>query len=119
MKIKNSVLYTQQTIEALRMLLDKDLDIKLSWKLRNFFKVVEEKAELFNQEKNKIIKKYGEENKNGQTVLKPSNKKGMEALSDLLEIEEEYPDIKINVKELEDIKMKPRDLLLLDFLIKE
>jgi hypothetical protein len=118
MKIKNNKILNKATLSSLKTLLDKDLDILLSWKLRKFAKAVEEKLTLLNEEKNKIINKYGEEI-DGKKMLKPSNKKGMKALEKLLNIEEEYPDLKIKLKKLKGIKMKPNDLMAIDFLIEE
>ncbi len=118
MKLANRYL-NKNVFQALNDLLEVELPIKKSWELRKFYKQISEKSTSFQEEVQALIKKYGEENKKGVKEIKNTNKRALDKYQKLLEIEEEYLDVSLSLKDLKNSKIKPKTLVILDFLIKE
>ena len=108
-------------ISSLSNLVTKELPIKLSYRLSKLIKVLANEHELYNQNKNEIIKKYAEKDEEGNikqlednkiNILSPNEyQRNLEELH-LLGFEVLFEKIKID--ELGDINISVQDLLNLD-----
>lgn len=123
MKIKQLVQITQ----VLERFVNKKLSIKLSYKIMKFLKATEADMTFYKEKLTKIIEEYGERAEDGSIKMIDNNFKIKEneienfnkAYFELEEIEIELPNIKFNLNELEEIKISPAELYILDNLIEE
>ena len=123
MKIKQLVQITQ----VLERFVNKKLSIKLSYKIMKFLKATEADITFYKEKLTKIIEEYGERAEDGSIKMIDNNFKIKEneienfnkAYFELEEIEIELPNIKFNLNELEEIKISPAELYILDNLIEE
>ena len=123
MKIKQLVQITQ----VLEKFVNEKLSIKLSYKIMKFLKVTEADMTFYKEKLTKIIEEYGERAEDGSIKMIDNNFKIKEneienfnkAYFELEEIEIELPNIKFNLNELEEIKISPAELYILDNLIEE
>lgn len=125
MKIKNEVLVN--SVQVLRKLNAAELPIKLSYKLAKNIKNIEKELALYEEEKQKLIAKYGEKDEVGKikqnddgTINILDTEKWNNDIKELLAIEADISIEKINIDELgkSDFKITPADLGLIDYLIK-
>ena len=127
--VKNSEL-TQTTIEVINKILDKDLKAKPAFQLMRIIKdlspLLEDKTKL----EKKIYEKYVIRDEDGQVIV-PLDEHGNKIenavkindvnsfnkeMTELYEIETTLNHEKLNFDTLEIDTIKPKDLLLLDFL---
>lgn len=125
MKIKNEVLLN--SVQVLRKLNAAELPVKLSYKLAKNIKNIEKELALYEEEKQKLIAKYGEKDEAGKikqnddgTINILDTEKWNNDIKELLAIETDISIEKINIDELgkSDFKITPADLGLIDYLIK-
>lgn len=123
MKIKQLV----QIIQVLEKFVNEKLSIKFSYKIMKFLKATEADMTFYKEKLTKIIEEYGERAEDGSIKMIDNNFKIKEneienfnkAYFELEEIEIELPNIKFNLNELEEIKISPAELYILDNLIEE
>ena len=123
MKIKQLVQITQ----VLEKFVNEKLSIKFSYKIMKFLKATEADMTFYKEKLTKIIEEYGERAEDGSIKMIDNNFKIKEneienfnkAYFELEEIEIELPNIKFNLNELEEIKISPAELYILDNLIEE
>lgn len=127
--IKNSQL-TSETISALNMLIDLDINAKIAFKLTRIIKelssIVEDKVKM----EKKILDKWVEKDENGEVVI-PKNEDGTpiegsvnitnvesfsKEMKELMDIENEIPFDSIDFDELGLETAKVKDLIKLEFL---
>lgn len=125
MKIKNEVLVN--SVQVLRKLNNAELPVRVSYKLAKNIKSIEKELNIYEEEKQKLINKYGEKDEEGKSKV---NENGMinildvenwnKDIKELLEIEVEINVEKINIDELakSDLKITPSELTLIDYMIK-
>lgn len=119
MKLKNEI-FVNGFIEALRKLSEEKFPIETSYKLAKLMREVEDKGTIFFALRLEIFKKYGEEISSEPELweIKPENKKiANKEINALKEIKEDYS-LKNKVKLTKDLKISPKDLLVLDNIIK-
>ena len=125
MKLTNNVIVN--SIEALKNLSGKELDVKTSFKIAKNIKVIDEISNIFVEEKRKLVSKYGTKDKEGSLKVDDNgvaeiDKDNLEewnrSYADLLEIENDIGIEKIKLSDL-DIKVSPQELLAVEYMIEE
>jgi hypothetical protein len=107
-----------QSIEALQLLMEERLPIKTAYNIARILRKVNGELELFDQQKNSLIKELGEE-KDGGFIVKPENiQEFNNKINELLDVEVEDFN-KILLSSLGDIKIASKVLISLDWLIEE
>lgn len=128
MKLSNKIFLTTQIkdddkttnvwfIISLNKLLKQDLDVKLSYSLLKFYKELQDKEEVFNEAKAKILEKFGTKEGNGYIISKENVEGANNEFKSLLEIEEEYSIEKFKLPE--DIKISAWDIIQLELILQE
>ena len=116
MKIK--VLELVNMKPSLQKLIAQDLPIKTAFKISKIIKVLDPEYAIFEENKTKIFKKYGEEQIDRTIRIKPENMEVFTTeFNELLGIELEVNVEQIPVVELETIKLSVIDLNSLDLLL--
>jgi hypothetical protein len=125
MKIKNEVLVN--SVQVLRKLNNAELPVKVSYKLAKNIKSIEKELNIYEEEKQKLINKYGEKDEEGKLKTKEDGSINItdtenwnKDIKELLDIEAEINIEKINIDELakSDLKLTPSELTLIDYMIK-
>lgn len=125
MKLTNNVIVN--SIEALKNLSGKELDVKTSFKIAKNIKVIDEISNIFVEEKRKLVSKYGTKDKDGNLKVDDNgvaqiDKDNLEewnrSYAELLEIENDINIEKIKLSDL-DIKVSPQELLAIEYMIEE
>lgn len=125
MKLTNKQIIN--SIDSLKNLSGKELDVKTSFIIAKNIKAIDEISDIFVSEKMKLVNKYGTKDKEGNLkvndngaveIAKENLKEWNRSLSELLEIENDI-DIKvININDL-DVRISAQELLAIDFMIEE
>lgn len=124
MKIKNKKLLN--SIDVLSKLTNMELPIKLSYAFSKNITNIDRELVAYNKERQKLIKKYGEKDKEGNLKTKEDGTINIlnidnfnKELKEILEIETE---VDIHLIDLEstnvDINITPLELMLIDYMIK-
>ena len=119
-----------QSIESLNKIIEKDIPIKLSYKLIKLYKKLTKEVEQYEESRMKLINKYGEKKEDGQlnvrengiVTINPENmQKFQQELLELGDIDIEMEFNPIKLEELEDagVAMSPKHLMMLDEFIVE
>lgn len=125
MKIKNEVLVN--SVQVLSKLNNAELPVRVSYKLAKNIKSIEKELNIYEEEKQKLINKYGEKDEEGKLKTKEDGSINItdtenwnKDIKELLEIEAEINVEKINIDELakSDLKLTPAELTLIDYMIK-
>jgi GTP:adenosylcobinamide-phosphate guanylyltransferase len=117
MKLQNAIFHTvgeKGFIPSLTKIVSKDLPLKTSYALTKLVKEVETKSVVFQEAKNSIIKKYGEEKDGGINVTKENMEVFLKEFDELLNIEEEYDFEKIEISKDLEIELAVGDLINLE-----
>lgn len=105
---------------SLEKIMSLDIPIKTAFKISKCIKNFNNEYSSFEESKNKLFKKFGEENKDGNLEIKKENEeKFKKELEDLMDIKISINIPKVTLKELGDIKISALDIANLDILIKE
>ena len=107
-------------------LAEKQMPIKLSYKLMKTYKSFADSCEFYQNQFNAIINEYGARKEDGSlitegnTILLQIDKREewTKKLNELNEIEVETPEPCIDIEEIEGLKISPKQLEAIDFLIK-
>ena len=124
MKLSNEKLVN--SIGVLSKLTNMELPIKLSYAFSKNITNIDRELVAYNKEKRKLIKKYGEKDKEGNLKTKKDGTINIlnidnfnKELKEILEIETE---VDIHLIDLEstnvDINITPLELMLIDYMIK-
>lgn len=125
MKIKNEILL--DSVQVLRKLNNAELPVRVSYKLAKNIKNIDKELKIYEEEKQKLINKYGEKDEEGKLKTKEDGSINItdtenwnKDIKELLEIEAEINIEKINIDELgkSDFKITPSELSLIDYMIK-
>ena len=125
MKLTNNVIVN--SIEALKNLSAKELDVKTSFKIAKNIKVIDKISNIFVEEKRKLVSKYGTKDKEGNLKVDDNgvaeiDKDNLEewnrSYAELLEIENDIDIEKIKLSDL-DIKVSAQELLAIEYMIEE
>lgn len=126
MKLTNQALLN--SIPTLQKLSQEQLPIKISYTISKNIKAIEEELKIYEEERQKLIKKYAELDKegkpkvndNGIYIIKQENQLDFnKEVLELLNIETDINISKIDLNALEGLKISPLELTSVDFLIKE
>lgn len=101
-------------IEALNQIIEKDIPIKLSYKLSKLYKTLAAEFQQYEESRIQLINKYGEKKdgeldikQDGTATIKADNMpKFQQELNDLANIEAEVSFTPINIEELESAGIK-------------
>lgn len=127
MKLSNEKLVN--SIEVLSKLINMNLNIKASYMIARNISIIEKEVSIYNSEREKLINKYGIKDEDGKLKLNENNTIQLEQdyledwnkdIKELLELE---VDVKIEEIDKEDLfkcncDISPRELILIDFIIK-
>lgn len=124
MKIKNEVLVN--SIEVLSKLTNMELPIKLSYAISKNITKIDRELEVYNKERQKLIEKYGEKDKEGKLKTKEDGTINIldidsfnKDLKEILEIETEIDIHTIDLENINtDIKITPGELMIIDYMFK-
>ena len=104
---------------SMKKLLNQDLPIKISYNLSKLISELNEEYTLFEEKKQLLFIKYGEEKENKISIKQENVKTFTKDIGDLLDIEVEIEVTKVKLNDLGDIKLSPLDMLNLDILIEK
>lgn len=128
--IKNGQL-NAVTVECLKELLQKDVDVSLAFEVTKIVKAIEEVMKTKEEVEKSLVQKYAKKNEAGE-FIKPVDSEGKELenqiviedpekyskeIGELYEIENKFDQFnKISKDQLQGVKMKAQSLLVLDFM---
>ncbi|MCK5763630.1 MAG: hypothetical protein KAH05_05880 [Clostridiales bacterium] len=107
--------------DSLSKIFEKDVDIKVAYRLSSVLKRLSEEMEKLEESRIKLIKKYGTEDEEtkSMTVLPEQSQIFIETFNDLMQLEIELDFEPILLDDLDGIKLSAKDILgLSSFLIK-
>ena len=119
LKFKNAI-FENGFIQALERLAGEPISPAQGFILAKFIKQVNEKATMYNDQKNKLIKTYGKEDpkKEGSyTFTKENAPKVEKDFLELQNMEEEYEMEPIKLRD--DVKINTKDLIMLEDILVE
>lgn len=124
MKITNNQMIN--SISSLRALSQKQLPIEVSYKIAKNIRNIEQDLAIYEQERKKLIDKYVEKDLEGNPKLDDNNnyiiKDKLNWNKDVLELLSFETDVeieKIDIKELDGLKISPSELIAIDYMIEE
>lgn len=124
MKITNNQMIN--SISSLRALSQKQLPIEVSYKIAKNIRNIEQDLAIYEQERKKLIDKYVEKDSEGNPKLDDNNnyiiKDKLNWNKDVLELLSFETDVeieKIDIKELDGLKISPSELIAIDYMIEE
>lgn len=104
---------------------EKEIHIKISYKLSKLYKKLIEELEQYEKNRMKLINKYGNKDLDGNLIVKDN----IVELSDIQKFQFEFNELnnieieisfeQIDIQDFGDIKIAPKHLIVLDKLIKE
>ncbi|MBE6049832.1 MAG: hypothetical protein E7214_04000 [Clostridium sp.] len=115
------------SIEALKNLSTKELDVKTSFKIAKNIKTIDEISNIFIEEKRKLVNKYGTKDDKGNLKLgdngvaeiaKENLSEWNRSYEELLEIENNIEIEKIKLSDL-DIRVSAQELLAIEYMLEE
>ena len=115
------------SIEALKNLSTKELDVKTSFKIAKNIKTIDEISNIFIEEKRKLVNKYGTKDDkenlklddNGVAEIAKENlSEWNRSYEELLEIENNIEIEKIKLSDL-DIRVSAQELLAIEYMLEE
>ena len=115
------------SIEALKNLSTKELDVKTSFKIAKNIKTIDEISNLFIEEKRKLVNKYGTKDDkenlklddNGVAEIAKENlSEWNRSYEELLEIENNIEIEKIKLSDL-DVRVSAQELLAIEYMLEE
>lgn len=124
MKLSNERLVN--SIGVLSKLTNMELPIKLSYALSKNITKIDRELEVYNKERQKLIEKYGEKDKEGKLKTKEDGTINIldidsfnKDLKEILEIETEIDIHTIDLENINtDIKITPGELMIIDYMFK-
>ncbi|MHA2013298.1 MAG: hypothetical protein ACTSWG_13090 [Candidatus Helarchaeota archaeon] len=121
MKIKLSLLIN--SINSLNELIKKDLPIKVAYALSKNIKKINDEMRAFEDIKNKLFEKYGEDieekGKKFKRIKEENLKIYQEELNKIIDDVCEIDIHKVKIDQFEDVKIKPGDLIAISFMLED
>jgi len=98
--------------EPLKTLIEVKLPVKISYRLKRLVNKLAPILTTYNEKRNELVKEFGEvqEDKNIK-VTEEKLKPFLEKLNEVLEVEEEIDFELINIEDLGDVVIAPKDLV--------
>ena len=125
MKLTNKEIVN--SIEALKNLSTKELNVKTSFKIAKNIKTIDELSNIFIEEKRKLVSKYGTKDDKGNLkidangvaeISKENLSEWNRSYEELLEIENNIEIEKIKLSDL-DIRVSAQELLAIEYMLEE
>ena len=125
MKLTNKEIVN--SIEALKNLSTKELNVKTSFKIAKNIKTIDEISNIFIEEKRKLVSKYGIKDDKGNLKLddngvaeiaKENLSEWNRSYEELLEIENNIEIEKIKLSDL-DVRVSAQELLAIEYMLEE
>jgi len=120
MKVKLAFLVQN---EALQKLVEEPMDALTSFRIGKAVSSVQSELETFEKTRQSMLEKYGTKMENGDGLeIKPESKNWKEFVTEYEELVNEEVEIdakKVKISALKQVKMSPKDLLSLGWLIEE
>jgi len=116
------------SIPTLQELSKEQLPIKISYTISKNIKIIEEELKIYEEERQKLIKKHAELDKegkpkvndNGNYIIKQENQLDFnKEVLELLNIETDVNICKVDLNALDGLKISPLELTSIYFLIEE
>jgi len=106
---------------SLVKLIEKDLPVKQSYNLAKFIKKANEELEQFEQQRIKLVNRYGEKDEAGNIAVKEEfQQQFMNELNELTEIEVDFPNFKpLKLADLRNIYFTTNDMMSLIDIVEE
>lgn len=105
---------------ALEKLVNLEISIKTAYKLSRIINKLNNELQNFEDQRQKLVSKYGEPEENGNVIVTQEN---MEAfsneLNELINLEIELAYEPVSLEELGDVKMRASELMLIDKFVTE
>ena len=119
MKLKLSQLIAMRG--SLVKLIEKDLPIKQSFNLAKFIKTANEELEQFEQQRVKLVNRYGAKDEEGNIAVKEENQQQfVNELNELTEIEVDFEGFKpLKLADLRNIYFTTNDMMSLIDIVEE
>lgn len=114
-KLKNYIFVNDFT-KNLNKLSEQPIGVAKAWALAKFTKQVAEKYKIFEEQRIKILEKYGKKDKEGNYKFEKGQDKKAEAeMTELFQLEETYQIEPIRLDD--DVKMSAKQLMMLEDLL--
>lgn len=112
-------------IKSMNNLIDKELPIKIAYKLKKMYQKLESEARIYEENRIKLLDKYGKKDDKGEFIVEnnkiiiPDDRKEdfLKEFEELQEIEVEFDFEPIKETEIKDLKISASDLMNLDKVI--
>lgn len=126
--VTNKELLNPGTVATLNKVVDTDLPVKLSFKIIKIVESVNETLKIVNTARQKLVEKYAEKDDDGNIVpmendgIKIDEEKRDDFVSEFEEfnlIENEIAGDKLDIDDLAGINIKPKELAIIRWLIKD
>jgi len=126
MKLSNERILNDAT--KLGLISQKELPVKASYAIAKNIAKLDSELKTYNSEREKLIEKYSQKDDNGKTVIGENNQVKLQEehlenwkkdIKELLAIENDIEIHKFNIDALEDFRMTPAELMLIDYMIQE
>lgn len=125
MKLTNSTIIN--SIEALKIISSKELDVRTSFKIAKNIKAIDNISNIFTEEKRKLVSKYGTKDEEGKLkvddngvseIHKDNLDEWNKSYMELLNIENEVEIQKVKLSDL-DVRLSAQELLAIEYMIEE
>lgn len=118
MKVKLVEVYN--SVSVMNKILDAELPAPIAFKLTKLFKSINEEIKSVEDQRVKMVSKYGEKDENGSVSVSESNKESfIKEFSDLLATEIEVQWEPISIEKFDSLNLSTNDLLKVSFLFAE
>jgi len=110
----------QRAQQAFQKVMNTDLPVRVAFRLSRMAKVIDDTFKDIEVQRSKLVEKYGAPTDKGFTVKPENVAKFQEEFSELLTKESVTLEVEpIDLSLLEDIKLTPLDMVVLDPFVKE
>lgn len=107
-------------VEPLQRLFEEPMPIRTTFRLKKVMQELESNLKIYDESRTTLLKKYGDVQEDTSYKIKPDKQEVLEKEhKDLLDSEVSFGFQPLSSEDIGDIKITPRDLLLLDWLIIE
>jgi hypothetical protein len=105
---------------SITKLLTSPLPVRISYRLSKVVKIISTELQQFEELRQKLVEKYGEVDSSGMvTVTQTNQPQFLAEINGLLDEVIEFPDVKINLDDLGDVKLSAVEMTTLEPWISE
>jgi hypothetical protein len=118
MKVKLFDVYN--SVNVMNKVLDAQLPISVSFQLTKLVKTLNEEVKMIEEERVKLVKKYSETDKDGESTVSEDKKQNfLKDFSELLETEVDLNWTPVSVSKLENLNVSVNELSKIQYLFSE